>query len=77
MSQVVELETRTIGRNIQRELNLRRWNVLELRRQISAEIGQTTLYRIVNGEVMPTLPILAVVAKALDTTIDALISDSD
>ena len=77
MSQVVELETRTIGRNIQRELNLRRWNVLELRRQISAEIGQTTLYRIVNGEVMPTLPILAVVAKALDTTIDALISEAD
>lgn len=75
MSQVVELETRTIGRNIQRELNLRRWNVLELRRQISADIGQTTLYRIVNGEVMPTLPILAVVAKALDTTIDALISE--
>ncbi len=77
MSEVAVLDQQVIARKIRRELDLRNWNVLQFYRELSGAVGQTTLYKIVNGEVMPTLPSLAAIANVLGTTIDNLISEAE
>lgn len=77
MSEVVEVSPEMIAAKIRQRLQLRGWNVLQLCRELSGAVGKNAVYKIANGEVMPTLPSLAAIASVLDTTIDDLISEAE
>lgn len=77
MSEVIELSIYQIAGNIRQRLDLRGWRTSRLADELSGQVNRRALYRIVNGEVMPTLPSLAAIANVLGTTIDDLISEAD
>ena len=77
MIQVVEPSVSQIAANIRQQLDLRQWRISRLADELSDQVQRRTLYRIANGEVMPTVPSIAEIASVLGTTIDALISETD
>ena len=77
MPEVLEPRVDQIANNIRQRLDLRGWRTSRLADELAGQVQRRALYRIVNGEVMPTVPSLAAIASVLDTTIDALIQEAD